>query len=234
MASAEGDKYRSFIHGDGEKDTHWRYGAPPNYDVVNKLFEEGRAQEWAEGSLEERVQRLVKSWEMEMFHKVRPQDFKTVNLDKFRFSLNGRKGITLAEIRQLGGGYNAFLQTGLPEKLRIYDPEKESSESAHRTFVTTFPRGFAVEILHVYSGPPTIVYKFRHWGYMEGPFKGHAPTQERVEFYGVAIFKVDAEMKIENVEFFYDHSEFLGGFLKGERKDKDSMIYSACPLMHGK
>lgn len=46
MASSviKGDKYRSFIYGDDEKDTVWRYGTPPNYDVVNKLFEEGRTQ----------------------------------------------------------------------------------------------------------------------------------------------------------------------------------------------
>lgn len=38
----EGDKYRSYIHGDAEKNTEWRFGSPPNYDIVNKLFEEGR------------------------------------------------------------------------------------------------------------------------------------------------------------------------------------------------
>uniref|UniRef100_A0A453ELU5 Uncharacterized protein n=1 Tax=Aegilops tauschii subsp. strangulata TaxID=200361 RepID=A0A453ELU5_AEGTS len=57
MASAEGgDKYRSFLHGDGEKNTVWRHGFPPNYDLVNKLFEEERTKEWPEGSLEEKVQ----------------------------------------------------------------------------------------------------------------------------------------------------------------------------------
>ena len=40
--SSKGDNYRSFIYGEEEKNTKWRYGAPPNYDVVNKLFEEGR------------------------------------------------------------------------------------------------------------------------------------------------------------------------------------------------
>lgn len=38
----KGDKYRSHIYGEGEKNTEWRYGAPPNYDIVNKLFEEGK------------------------------------------------------------------------------------------------------------------------------------------------------------------------------------------------
>jgi hypothetical protein len=96
----------------------------------------------------------------------------------------------LEEIGKLGGGYNPLLQTSLPEKFRAYNPDGETAESSHRTFTTTFPRGFALEILHVYSGPPVIVYKFRHWGYVEGPFKGHAPTGERVELYGLAIFEV--------------------------------------------
>lgn len=38
----EQDKYRTYLYGEEEKDTKWRFGAPPNYDVVNKLFEEGR------------------------------------------------------------------------------------------------------------------------------------------------------------------------------------------------
>lgn len=39
---AVGDKYRSYLHGEGEKNTKWRFGGPPNYDIVDKLFEEGR------------------------------------------------------------------------------------------------------------------------------------------------------------------------------------------------
>lgn len=43
MASSvgEGDKYRYHLDGE-EENTEWRYGAPPNYEVVHKLFEEGR------------------------------------------------------------------------------------------------------------------------------------------------------------------------------------------------
>lgn len=219
MASSsvvEGDKYRSFIYGEGEKNTKWRFGAPPNYDVVNKLFEEGRTKIWPPGSLEEKVQNLVKTWEMEMFHKtIDFDDLKSVNLMKYTFSLNGRKPITLEEKRKLGGGYNSFMQTNLPEKLRGFNPAEETAESAQVAFTTTFPRGFAVEILQVYSGPPNIVYKFRHWGYMEGPFKGHAPTGELVELFGMSVFQVDEDMKVEKVEFFLDRGELLGSLMKG-------------------
>ncbi|XP_010916129.1 pathogen-related protein [Elaeis guineensis] len=232
MASSdfEGNKYRSFIYGEGERNTQWRFGAPPNFDLVDKLFEEGRTQEWPVGSLEEKVQRLVKTMEMELMHKIRSEDHKIIDHENFRFSLNGREGITHQGIREMGGSYNAFLQTSLPEDLRIYDPAQETIESSHKAFTTTFPRGFALEILQVYSGPPTIVFRFRHWGYMEGPFKGHAPTGEKVEFQGMAIFHVDVEMRVKKVEFFYERGDFLAGFLKGAPTDDASATTSRCPF----
>lgn len=121
----EQDKYRTYLYGE-EKDTKWRFGAPPNYDVVNKLFEEGRTKVllwslplslsllsvwvweniniivwqsdkhlivswkiWPPGSLEEKVQNLIKTWEMEMFHKTSFDDYKSVDPKKYTFSLNG-------------------------------------------------------------------------------------------------------------------------------------------------
>ncbi|KAF8026494.1 hypothetical protein BT93_F3085 [Corymbia citriodora subsp. variegata] len=168
---------------------------PPNFDVVNKLFEEGRT--------------------------------------KITFSLNGRKAQSLAEVGKLGGGYNFFLQTMLPENLRFYNPEGETLNSSRVAFTTTFPRSFAIEILQVYSGPPVITYKFRHWGYMEGPFKGHAPTGDKVEFFGMGILELDENEKIVKVEFFYDRGELLGGLMRGATLQNSGEEASAtsCPFM---
>jgi len=230
MAGAEvgEDKYRSFIYGEGERDTVWRYSAPPNYDVVNKLFEEERTQVWPEGSLEEKVQRLLKSWEMELVHKARPEDQKTVNSEKYSASTNGMSALTRAEVMAIGG-YNNFLRTKLPPEHRIYDPDSETVESAMATFTTAFPRGFAIEVLDVYSGPPRIAFKFRHWGYMEGPFKGHPPHGQRVELFGVCIFHVDEDMKVDKSEYFYERGNFLAGFLSAPAPDGSG----GCPVMRG-
>ncbi|KAF5444618.1 hypothetical protein F2P56_033738 [Juglans regia] len=233
MASQSVDKdiYRNYLNAEEVKNIEWRYAAPPNYDVVNKLFEEGRTKIWPPGSLEENVQNLVKTWEMEIFHKTNLDDFKTLDPKKYTFSLNGRKALTLQEVGKLGG-YNPLLQTSLPEKFRGYNPDKETADSSHRSFTTTFPRGFALEIFQVYSGPPVIVFKFRHWGYMEGPFKGHAPTGEIVQFYGMAIFELDEQEKIVKVEFFYDPGELLGGLLKSESLDGSAEEPStSCPVL---
>ncbi|XP_034675098.1 pathogen-related protein-like [Vitis riparia] len=219
MASSvgEGDKYRSHLDGEEEKNTEWRYGAPPNYEVVNKLFEEGRTKIWPAGSLEEKVQNLVKTWEMEMFHKVNLDDYKTTDPKKYTFNLNGREPMNYEEIMK-NGGYNPLLQTSLPENLRVYNPADETAQSSHLAFTTTFPRGFALEILHVYSGPPVI--------------KGHAPTGEMVEFFGMAVLELDERMKIVKVEFFYDSGDLLGGLVKGPTLDSTADGASAgCPVL---
>ncbi|XP_028757677.1 pathogen-related protein-like [Neltuma alba] len=226
------DSYRTFLHGDAEKNIDWRFGAPPNYDVVNKLFEEGRTKVWPPGSLEEKVQTLLKNWEMELFHKADPRQYRSMDPDKYTFSLNGRKPITFEDLIKLGGGYNPLLQTSLPDKFKLYNPDEETAESSHKAFTTTFPRGFALEIVHVYCGPPVVVFKFRHWGYMEGPFKGHAPTGEKIELFGIGIFTLDEDEKVMKVEFFYDPAELLGPLSKGPVSDgSNEDAVSSCPIM---
>ncbi|XP_026390193.1 pathogen-related protein-like [Papaver somniferum] len=185
----QGDKYRSYMYGDEHKDVHWRHGGPPIYDLVNELFHQGHSKVWPEGSLEETVHNAIKTWEMELSHKTRLQDFKTINPEKFKLFVNGREGLSGEEVLKLGS-YNALLKTSLPEEFQYYKADEESFESFHDIFRSAFPRGFAWEVIKVYSGPPLIAFKFRHWGYMEGPFKGHAPTGHKVEFYGLGVLKV--------------------------------------------
>ncbi|KAK6134976.1 hypothetical protein DH2020_031260 [Rehmannia glutinosa] len=176
------DKYRSFLH-DEAQNTEWRHGGPPTYDA-----------EWAKGSLEEVVQNAIKSWEMELSHKTRVQDFRTINPDKFKLIVNG--------------------------ELRI----------VARRFPVGPPRGFAWEVVAVYSGPPVIAFKFRHWGYFEGPFKGHAPTGEMVQFYGVGVLKVDESLRAEDVEIYYDPAELFGGLLKGPSLSDHQQKQIKCPF----
>lgn len=173
-----------------------------------------QAQEWPKGSLEETVQNAIKTWEMELSHKARLGDFKSVSPGRFRLSVNGGRPLTGEETLAVGS-YNALLAGPILPGAGAYDAAAETFESSHELFRAAFPRGFAWEVIRVYSGPPVIAFKFRHWGHMEGPYKGHAPTGDKVEFYGVAVLKVDEQLRAEDVEVFYDPGELLGGLLKG-------------------
>lgn len=103
--------------------------------------------------------------------------------------VTGKEGLPAEETLAVGS-YNALLKSSLPGEFQFYKAEEESFESSHEAFRSAFPRGFAWEVLSVYSGPPLITFKFRHWGFFEGPFKGHAHTGEKVEFYGLGTLKV--------------------------------------------
>ena len=101
----------------------------------------------------------------------------------------GREGLAGEEVLRIGS-FNAMLKSSLPKEFQFYKAEEETHESAHNDFKTCFPRGFAWEVIEVYSPPPLIAFKFRHWGFFEGPYKSYSPTGELVQFYGMATLKV--------------------------------------------
>ena len=89
------------------------------------------------------------------------------------------------------GSYNALLATSsFQGEDATYQSSKETFESSHDIFRTVFPGGFAWEVLAVYTPPPVVVMKYRHWGVMDGPFKGNAPTGKVVDSVGIVVAKV--------------------------------------------
>lgn len=92
------------------------------------------------------------------------------------------------------------MKNSLPNEFQYYKANQETFESSHNAFRSAFPRGFAWEVISVYSGPPLISYKFRHWGYFEGPFMGHDPTGELVQFYGIGIMKVLSQYSLKKIK----------------------------------
>ncbi|RVW43028.1 Pathogen-related protein [Vitis vinifera] len=111
-----------------EKNTHWSMVALPPMILLTSSLKKAEPrcnlfpccdyslglQEWPKGSLEETVQNAVKSWEMELSHKTRLRDFRTINPEKFKLIVNGREGLSGEETLKLGS-YNALLKSSLPE-----------------------------------------------------------------------------------------------------------------------
>lgn len=194
-------------------DTKWRFGKP-NYATVNKFYFENRVMQHKEGSLEALAQNLVKNWEVESQHVTSPHQWKTMDISKFKLAVNGgcpAKAELMADI----GAYNFLIgetanYTG-----------KVSFEDSNSNFSSSFPEGFAWEVLEAFSGPPMVSFKWRHFGKMSGTFtdkmgKSHQGNGEMLNMIGMCIAKVNEELKFESLDIYYSPNDMIKPLLSKE------------------
>ncbi len=225
-------------------DVEWRYGKPPDYTKSNENLAKESTKRHLDGSLEDIVQNLVRTFEMEVSFKNNPQKWLSVVNDQFRMSSNGGPAYTAKDAAQQGT-YNLFISD-----TEHYQAREETFESSGQLFHTAFPNGFLWEVLEVFSSPPKVAFKWRHWGTFSGAYKDFAPTQEVVEIVGMSIAYVTDDLKILSVEHFFDNSLFLKkltgvkqtsqqqgiwGFIKrlwnrGEKRATTAQQASRCPF----
>lgn len=129
------------------------------------------------------------------------------------------------------GTYNAVIPPN-----EFYSSEHSDFNSSHKTFKRMMPT-FAWEVLEVYSGPPVIAFKWRHWGEMKADYVGFNEYEldsryyetmnvqltlcsegERVtakahggkiDFSGMTIARLTPEYKIKALEVWYDPLEMF-------------------------
>lgn len=203
---------RKFLHDVPE--SQWRNGKP-TYDLVNAAYLKGKTKNWAPGSLEDIVEVVVKSFEMEISHKTKPEYIKSF-APGFKYSQNGGPKIEPKELLERGS-YNVLITDS------SYTSREFSFEQSHDEFKAAFPDGFAWEVTEVLAGPPNVTFRWRHWGEFKGPYAGYANTNETIEMYGMAIARVNDQLQIEELEIFYDPTDFLTNLSKGGK----------CPLGFG-
>jgi len=182
--------------------TKWRFGKP-NYARVNKTYFDHRSKKHPEGSLESVVSKIVKNWEVESHHIYDIKDWQTMDIDKFSASLNGATPIDAQCMADIGP-YNMLLGD-----IDGYKASKETFESANTTFSNVFTEGFAWECLEVYSGPPEVAFRWRHFGKFSGKYvdsagETHEGNGKLINVYGACIAKVNADLKIESLKVYYD------------------------------
>lgn len=130
------------------------------------MLSTGKTTNHEAGSLPSLVQNLVKNWEVEASFKTQLKDWRTIDQDVYSFSLNGgprQSGEHMLKV----GTYNALLPAS-----EYYDPDQNDFEDSHKSFKRMMPT-FAWEVLEVYSGPPVVAFKWRHWGEMRSAYTGN-------------------------------------------------------------
>ncbi|GET36885.1 SnoaL-like polyketide cyclase [Microseira wollei] len=205
-------------------DAEWRDSSPPDYSRTNSFLKSGSKYNHLEGSLEAIVQNLVRTFEMEASFKTNPQQWVSVVAEKFRMSTNGGPAYTVQDIVNVGT-YNLFLT-----ETEHYNPKEEDFESSYSLFVNALPQGFVWEVIEVFSGPPNVTFKWRHWGNFTGKYKEYEPTGETIEIVGMSVARVSEDLKIESVEHFFDTNAFLEKLTAGKKLATGEKLETGCPF----
>ena len=193
-----------------DKNVAWRNKRAPDYSKVNATFEETRTTNHEPGSLPSMVQNLVKNWEKEASYKINASEWRTINPEKYTFHVNGGVGMNVEDMLRLGT-YNALLDNRPIEG--VYDPKVEGLQGSHKLFKRVMPV-FSWEVMEVYSGPPVVAFKWRHWGQMTGKYTSKLENPPRqitaephngpIDIVGMTVAHVSESFKIEKLEVFYD------------------------------
>lgn len=193
----------------------WRDDQRPDYSYTNQFLKTESQFNHLEGSLEAIVENLVRTFEMEASHKSNPQQWLSIVTDKFRMSSNGGSFYTAQDVADQGT-YNLFINDS-----KEYSATEETFESSFELFHKAFPNGFLWELTEVLSGPPSVTFKWRHQGTFNGPYKDHQPTGQTIEIVGLSIARVTDDLKIIEVEHYFDNSTFLQKLTSGCPFHKD-------------
>jgi hypothetical protein len=168
-----------------------------------------RTTQHAAGSLEAIVEEVVRVFEMEVTHKKDPATWVSTVTERFRTNVNGGEWADPAAIVDVGS-YNLFIGDSV-----FYPANVEGFESSHDVFLTALPKGFFWEVLEVLAGPPKVTFKWRHWGKFDGEYKGCAPRGETIEMFGMTMALVSDDLRLLDVEHYYDPNAFLGKLTGG-------------------
>ena len=190
----------------------WREGVP-DYHLSATVMPGERTHHFEAGSLQSIVESLVQAFEMEVSHKSDPATWVSMVTEKFRTNVNGGPWVDAAAIAETGS-YNVLIGDS------VFYKQDETFESSHVIFHRSFPGGFFWEVLEVLSPPPVVTFKWRHWGNFTGEYHGFAPTGERIEMFGISVAKVSDDLRLLDVEHYYDPNQFLGKLTGG------------CPVAH--
>ncbi|KAF9872391.1 hypothetical protein CkaCkLH20_10218 [Colletotrichum karsti] len=212
----------------GDEGVQWRYGRAPDYTKTRKVWREGKTMSHPSGSLPELVENLVKNWEVEASFKTRLQDWRTVDHANYTFSVNGGPAQTGEHMLKVGT-YNAVITPN-----EYYSPDYSDFASSHKTFKRMMPT-FAWEVVEVYSGPPCVAFKWRHWGVMKSDYVGFNNKGEKVtakahggpiDIQGMTVARVDDKLRLQAVDTWFDSLQMFqqiapNGVVKKETADNN-------------
>ncbi|KAL3487325.1 hypothetical protein BJX62DRAFT_228121 [Aspergillus germanicus] len=219
-------------------DVAWRYKRAPSYTKTREYYEQTKTMTHEATSLPSLVENLVKNWEIEASFKTTLSDWRTVDQSTYTFSLNGGPPMTGDDMLRMGT-YNALITAN-----KYYDPAHNGFEDSHKSFKRMMPV-FAWEVKEVYSGPPVVVFRWRHWGVMNSDYVGKNDKGETVrvkahggviDIEGIVVAKVNDKLQLQKIDVWFDPMDMFRQIAKEEKDGVTadvSGLAAGCPVLAG-
>ncbi|PGH18789.1 hypothetical protein AJ79_00202 [Helicocarpus griseus UAMH5409] len=230
-------------------EAQWRYNRPPDYTKTRKWFAETKHYNHPAGSLPELVENLIKNWEIEASFKTRLSDWRTIDTTNYTFAINGLEPSNAEHMLRVGT-YNAIITP-----CKYYDPKNLDFAASHKTFKRMMPT-FAFEVVEVYSGPPVVSLKWRHWGEMKNDYVGYNTAGEKVtikahggtiDIQGITMAHLNDRMQVTKLKTWFNSNELFKqmdpngiavmekpGASKAKDAGMNEDLPQACPMMQGR
>ncbi|KAI4210364.1 MAG: hypothetical protein LQ351_006813 [Letrouitia transgressa] len=220
----------------------WRYGKPPDYNNTREVWERTKKMNHEATSLPSLVQNLVKNWEIEASFKPNLADWRTIDHSNYTFAINGGSPQSADHMLKVGT-YNAIIA----EPNEFYSPRTSDFASSHKTFKRMMPT-FAWEVTEVYSGPPQVAFRWRHWGDMKSDYVGFNDQGEKVtipahgktvSIQGVTVATVNEKVQLQKVETWFDPLDMFrqiapNGIVNKEVVGSEEMVERKADAQEGK
>ncbi|CAH1777817.1 unnamed protein product [Owenia fusiformis] len=195
---------RSFMD---DPNIKWKSGKP-NYDLVNEKYLKEKKSNHPVDSLEKLVENAAKTFEMESTHKMDLNEWGSIaDKDTFKFIVNGNYEFSAEDC--LNRGNYQMLLAGCP----LYNLNAHTCETSLALFQKAFDQGFAWELTELFSGPPKIVFSWRHWTNWTGKLGNREPTNDYIEMTGMSKVIVNDDLKMISAEVFYDPNPMMAKLL---------------------
>ncbi|KAI1124020.1 hypothetical protein F5Y10DRAFT_269496 [Nemania abortiva] len=213
-------------------DAEWRYKQPPDYGKTRKYYSETKTRHHAAGSLPQLVENLVKNWEIEASFKTQLSDWRTVGLAQYSFAVNDREPVSAEHMLRVGT-YNAILAPGGA----YYDAAAMDFGASHKTFKRMMPT-FAWEVLEVYTEPPVVAFKWRHWGEFKEDYSAvnvagesvKVPaTGQLIDITGITVAHLNEKMQVTKLKTWFDSDEMFRQMDPGNQALR--MPKASCPMI---
>ena len=165
------------------------------------------------------MENIVKSWEAEIHNKLVAEQIESIDQEHFSMATNNKTPYKVDDVLRMGT-YCCLLEG-------VKHPAVDMNiDESNAYFNDKFKTGFAWEVLKVFSGPPKVVFSFRHWGHLNTSSLAEEKKGKGklIELFGTVRAIMSAEGRLQDIEIYFDQEEFMEKITAAEGKSESKAV----------